>query len=115
MSTQRALEKVRGVLSASAQRELLTHLQQLQFVGIPAHAAPRKVTHAIEEAWFSQRPLELVYNASSGERTRRTVRIESLVMERTLTLINCLDEGTGEKRQFRLDRIEAAEVVGQPR
>lgn len=110
-ATQRALDKLRGVLSASAQRELLTLLQQLQFVGVPAHGASRAVTRAIEEAWFTQRPLALVYRAANGETTRRKVRIESLVMERTLTLINCVDEGLGEKRQFRLDRIERAELT----
>jgi predicted DNA-binding transcriptional regulator YafY len=110
-ATQRALEKVRGVLSSSAQRELLALIKQLQFVGIPAHAAPAKVTRAIEEAWFTQRALKLVYNSSSGERTTRHVRIESLVMERTLTLLNCVDDSIGEKRQFRLDRIESAELA----
>ena len=110
-ATQRALEKVRGVLSASAQRELLTHIKQLQFVGIPAHGAPAKVTQAIEEAWFTQRALRLIYNSSSGERMKRKVRIESVVMERTLTLLNCVDEELGEKRQFRLDRIESAELA----
>jgi predicted DNA-binding transcriptional regulator YafY len=69
------------------------------------------VTRVIEEAWFTQRPLDLVYRASNGETTKRRVRIESLVMERTLTLINCLDESLGEKRQFRLDRIERAELA----
>jgi predicted DNA-binding transcriptional regulator YafY len=109
-ATQRALEKVRGVLSASAQRELLTSLKQLQFVGVPAHGAPKAVTRAIEEAWFSARPLELTYRNANGETTKRRVRIESLVMERTLTLINCFDEAVGDKRQFRLDRIEAASI-----
>lgn len=109
-STQRALEKVRGVLSSSAQRELLTLLKQLQFVGVPAHGASKAVTRAIEEAWFTQRALELAYRSASGELTRRRVRIESLVMERTLTLINCIDEALGEKRQFRLDRIEACSL-----
>ena len=110
-ATQRALEKVRGVLSASAQRELLTSLKQLQFVGVPAHgASSRAVTKAIEEAWFTQRALDIVYRNSNGEATKRRVRIESLVMERTLTLINCVDEGLSEKRQFRLDRIERAEL-----
>jgi len=109
-ATQRALEKVRGVLSASAQRELLTSLKQLQFVGVPAHGASKAVTRAIEEAWFTGRALELTYRSANGEATKRRVRIESLVMERTLTLINCFDEALGDKRQFRLDRIEAASI-----
>lgn len=105
---QRALDKVRAALSASAQRELLGLVKQLQFVGIPAHAAPKAVTRAVEEAWFTQRPLDLEYRNSNGELTKRTVRLESLVMERTLTFLNCFDEGVQAKRQFRLDRIESA-------
>lgn len=110
-ATRRALEKVRGVLSSSAQRELLGLLKQLQFVGVPAHGANPIVTRAIEEAWFTQRGLELTYRSSSGEVSTRRVRIESLVMERTLTLLNCIDEALGEKRQFRLDRVEKAALV----
>jgi predicted DNA-binding transcriptional regulator YafY len=106
----RALDKVRGALSASAQRELLTLMEQLQFVGVPAHGASKAITRVVEEAWFTQRPVELAYRSASGELTTRTVRIESLVMERTLTLLNCIDEGLNAKRQFRLDRIEAASV-----
>jgi predicted DNA-binding transcriptional regulator YafY len=107
-ATQRALDKIRGALSASAQRELLTHLKQLQFVGIPAHSASRSVTRAVEEAWFTQRPLRIAYRNSNGELTERTVRIETVVLERTLTFLNCHDDGLAEKRQFRLDRIESA-------
>lgn len=110
-ATSRALDKVRGALSASAQRELLGVMNQLQFTGVPAHGAPQGVVRAVEEAWFTQRPLELVYLASSGERTKRRMRIEGLVMERSLTLLNCFDEEKGEKRQLRLDRIEKAELA----
>ncbi len=105
---ERALDKVRGALSTSAQRELLTLIKQLQFVGVPAHGASKRVTRAIEEAWFTQRAVEIEYRGANGELTKRVVRLESLVMERTLTLLNCVDEGLGEKRQFRLDRIESA-------
>ena len=41
----------------------------------------------------------------------RAVRLVSVVMERTLTLLNCDDLGKGERRQFRLDRILKAEAV----
>jgi predicted DNA-binding transcriptional regulator YafY len=110
-ATQRALEKVRGVLSSSAQRELLDLIKQLQFTGVPAHGASKAVTRAVEEAWFTQRALDVVYRSANGETTKRRVRLESLVMERSLTLLNCLDEGLGEQRQFRLDRIERADLV----
>lgn len=82
-AVSRALDKVRGALSSSAQRELLGHLRQLQFVGIPAHGAPKAVVAAVEEAWFTGRALAIEYASSSGERTTRTVRLETLVLERT--------------------------------
>jgi hypothetical protein len=39
------------------------------------------------------------------------VRLVSVVMERTSTLLNCDDLDKGEQRQFRLDRILAAEAI----
>ena len=107
----RALDKVRGALSASAQRELLDVMKQLQFVGIPAHGASAEVTRAVEEAWFGQRALEITYVSSNGERTVRQIRIESLVLERTLTFLNCFDASKQERRQLRLDRVERARVL----
>lgn len=112
-AVSRALDKVRGALSVSAQRELLTVIQQLLFVGIPAHGASKAITQAIEEAWFTQQPLDIGYRSSNGELKQRVVRIESVVMERTLTFLNCVDEGLGEKRQFRLDRIERAHLASR--
>src|SRR6476469_5811841 len=41
---ERALDKVRGALSASAQRELLDLVQSLEFVGVPALPVPEKVS-----------------------------------------------------------------------
>lgn len=108
----RALDKVRAALtSSSAQRELMGHLKQLQFVGIPAHGASKSVTRAVEEAWFTGRRLDLGYRTSNGELTQRRVRIETLVFERTLTFLNCVDEDKNDQRQFRLDRIESASLV----
>ena len=37
---QGALDKVRGALSASAQRELVRQMEALHFVGVPSHGAP---------------------------------------------------------------------------
>lgn len=109
----RALDKVRGALNTSAQRELLDHLKALQFVGIPAHGASKSVTAAVEEAWFSGRALDVGYRNSNGELTLRRVRIETLVFERTLTFLNCFDEGKQEKRQLRLDRLESATLAAR--
>jgi predicted DNA-binding transcriptional regulator YafY len=107
-SLGRALDKVRGALSVSAQRELLTLLGELKFVGVPAAAGLPGVRRAVEEAWFAQRILEVRYRSAQGELSTRRVRISGVVMERTVTLLNCVDVDTAEKRQLRLDRLEHA-------
>ena len=106
-----ALDKVRGALSASAQRELLNHIETLQFVGVPAAQISAPVRRAVETAWFEQLPLRIRYLGADGIATDRAVRIRSAVMERTITFLNCDDLDKGEPRQFRMDRIEKAELL----
>ena len=108
---ERALDKIRGALSASAQRELVSRLQELQLVGVPALPIKKQVRAALERAWFEQQILRITYRDGSFVQTTRDVRIESVVMERTETRINAFDIAKNEKRQFRLDRIEHAEVI----
>jgi predicted DNA-binding transcriptional regulator YafY len=110
-----ALDKVQGALSTSAQREIAVHMSALKFVGVPALASAAPVRRAIEQAWFEQLPLRIRYRAADGfSSTDRTVRIETVVMERAVTLLNCHDLDKNEARQFRLDRIESAKVVASP-
>jgi predicted DNA-binding transcriptional regulator YafY len=105
------LDKVRGALSASAQRELLALMARIDFVGIPApHIAPN-IRRAVEQAWFERQPLRINYQGADHIVTRRVVRIDSVVFERTMTLLNCDDLDKDERRQFRLDRILEAEIV----
>lgn len=106
-----ALDKVRGALSTSAQRELLTQLDRLQFVGVPALPVPPEVRQAVETAWFEERPLRIEYQKNAYTFTPRLVRIRNLVFDRALTLLNCVDLELGEDRQFRLDKIARATVV----
>lgn len=106
-SLEQSLDKIRGALSASTQRELLTLLGELKFTGVPAAPSDPAVRKAIEDAWFGQTPLDLRYRGSDGVSERR-VRVNSIVMERSLTLLNCTDVNTQEKRQYRIDRIERA-------
>ena len=108
----RALEKVQGALSASAQRELTGRLKELQFVGVPQLPVPRAVRAAVERAWFEQQPLRITYRSGNYERTTRDIKITSVFMERTETRINAIDLAKNEARQFRLDRVEKAEVIG---
>lgn len=108
----RALDKVRGALSTSAQRELAGRLKELQFVGIPQPPVARAVRQAVERAWFEQQPLRITYRSGNYELSTRDIKITSVFMERTETRLNAIDLQKNEERQFRLDRIEKAEVIG---
>jgi predicted DNA-binding transcriptional regulator YafY len=107
----RALDKVRGALSASAQRELAGRLRELQFAGIPQLPVARSVRAAVERAWFEQQTLRITYRSSNYERTTRDIKITSVFMDRTETRLNAIDLSKNEERQFRLDRVEKAEVI----
>jgi len=111
---QSGLDKVRGALSTSAQRELLTLLEGLEYTGVPSAPVAPAVRRAVETAWFEARPLRIHYHGASGEVTVRTVRVTGVVLERSLTLLNCDDLGKQARRQFRLDRIERADLVAEP-
>jgi len=104
-----ALDKVRGALSASAQRELTSHLASLRFVGVPGLPVRKEVRRAVEEAWFEQQPIALRYSRGDGSRGERTVKVRGLLMERGRTLVECEDVSTGEPRSLRLDRLELVE------
>lgn len=105
-----ALDKVRAALSSSSQRQLVEHMQTLKFVGVPARTASAAVRSALERAWFENAELSITYAGHSGS-TQRRVRLQTVVMERGETLLNCVDLDKDEPRQFRLDRIQRAEVV----
>ncbi|MBE7450774.1 MAG: HTH domain-containing protein [Kofleriaceae bacterium] len=114
-SLEAALDKVRGALSASAQRELLRLVDQLQIVGVPALPVPPAVRTAVETAWFEDRALTLHYQKVAYHApVVRAVRIRNLVFDRAVTLLNCVDLELGEDRQFRLDRIRHAELLDAP-
>jgi predicted DNA-binding transcriptional regulator YafY len=108
---QSGLDKVRAALSASAQRELIEHMEGLKFIGVPAHAAAPGVRRAVEQAWFERQPMRIRYQGPDYGVSTRVVRLTSVVMERGVTLLNCDDLDKGEPRQFRLDRIIQAQVV----
>ena len=105
-----ALDKVHGALSPTARADLARLGRTLSFVGVPARAPSPAVRRAVEEAWFERVPLRIRYHGLRGV-TTRTVRLESVVMERTETLLNCLDLDKNEPRQFRLHGIEHAVVL----
>lgn len=111
------LEKIQAALSASAQRELLTRLREIAFHGVPALPSQKDVREALERAWFEQQPLRITYVDSKFIETRRTIRILTVSIDRHETRIEGEDVDTGERRPFRLDRIQRAEAAtsGQSR
>jgi len=106
-----ALDKVRAALPKSVQRDLADQLAALQLVGVPARAIAPAVRDAVERAWFERRALSLHYRSADGVPSKRRVRIVSVVMDRAETFLNCDDLDKGERRQFKLDRIEEARVI----
>jgi predicted DNA-binding transcriptional regulator YafY len=109
-----ALDKVRAALSTSAQRELLTRLSELSFHGVPGLPTKKAVRSALERAWFEQCPLRIVYVDGNFIQSTRTIRIVGVLMERRETRLDAVDLDSGERRHWRLDRIEQAEVVRLP-
>lgn len=108
---ERALDKVRGALSASAQRELVGRLKELQLVGIPALPIAKPIRAAVEQAWFEQQPLRITYEDGNHVQTTRDIKIESVIMERHETRIVGVDLQKNGYRHFRLDKILRAEVI----
>jgi len=108
------LDKVRAALSTSAQRELLTRLSELSFHGVPALPSKRPVRVAIERAWFEQASLRITYVDRNFIETTRDIRLVSVAMDRHETRIDAVDLTSGERRQFRLDRIARAELHPNP-
>jgi predicted DNA-binding transcriptional regulator YafY len=105
-----ALDKVRGALSISAQRDLIELVERIQFVGVPGHAVAPAILKTVEQAWFERLALRIQYEGRDAV-SARVVRITSLVLERSVTLLNCDDLEKGARRQFQLHRIRRAELV----
>ena len=55
-------------------------------------------------------PLRITYDGVRGI-TERNVHIEAVLLERTMTLLNCRDLDIDDKRQFRMHQIQRAEVL----
>ena len=79
---------------------------------MPGRPVPEAVRDVMERAWLEEQPVRIVYDGARGF-TERRIRLRSIVMERTETLLNCTDLDIGEPRQFRLHKIcEAALLDG---
>jgi predicted DNA-binding transcriptional regulator YafY len=106
-----ALDKVRGALTASAQRELAEQIKKLRFVGVPSASVRPEIRRTVEQAWFEQQPLHIDYRHSNFERSSHALLIRGVIVERTMTVLECNDLQGNEMRGFRLDRIERAMLL----
>ena len=105
-----SLDKVRAALPRAAQAELLRRESKLSFVGVPAHAVAPEVKRVVEDAWFTGAAVRLRYRKKDGSSAERDVVVDSVVLERAETLLNCIDVRTNEKRQLRLHQVVTAVV-----
>jgi len=78
---------------------------------VPSHATPAKLRASVEQAWFEQRNLRVIYEDRDGTRSERLVRLRGIVFERGVTLLQCDDLDKGEPRQLRLDRVQRATLA----
>lgn len=106
-----ALDKLRAALSLVDQRELERQTSRLLFVGVPSLAVAEPVREAFEQAWYEHRPLAVRYRHGDGRVSERRVRIARLLLERTMTIVECDDVDDGTSTRMRLSRIEHAKVV----
>lgn len=105
-----AIDKVQGVLPPRRQREVARLVSTLTWTGVPARAPSPKVRAAVEQAWIRDCPLQIRYAGARGP-SERTVRITSVILDRTETLLNTQDLDLDQPRQFRLHQIKSATVA----
>lgn len=105
-----AIDKVQAALPTSRQRQVQRLVATLSWVGVPARTVAPQVRDAVEQAWVHERPLRITYRGANGT-SIRAVRLEAVVIERTMTLLNCRDLDLDAPRQFRMHAIERAELL----
>lgn len=104
-----AMAKVRAALPTEVMRQLHHLRTSLAFVGVPSRPVQAQVRRVLEQAWYEDRPVRLVYDGHRG-RTHRRVRIRQVVVDRAEVLLNCDDLDIGEPRQFTMHKIAEAEL-----
>ena len=89
-------------------------VSKLTLIGVPARLASTEVRAAVELAWVHDVPRRITYDGARGI-TVRNVRIEAVLLERTMTLLNCHDLDIDDKRQCCMHKIQHAEVLPNTR
>jgi len=113
-----AVRQKLGLAFPLAQRKRVSALRSRVLVGAPAS---RKVSElqsepsaasigALQDAFFLQRLLKIVYTDAEGHQTTRTVEPQYLLFNLPVWYVLALDRHKGVARTFRLDRIVCAEL-----
>ena len=105
-----AVDKVRAAMPDACRRQLNPLVDSLSFVGVPSRQVSAAVRKTVERAWYENHPLFIVYDGPTG-RTRRTILIRNVVVDRSEVLLNSTDLDKQAPRQFRLHRIFEARVI----
>lgn len=82
----------------------------VQEAAVPALSSPEAVRRVIESAWYDEAMVRITYS-SPNKTSIRDVKIISVVLTRNETMLNCIDLGLDEPRQFKLHRISDAMLV----
>lgn len=106
-----ALDKVRAALPEEKQRQLARLQRRVAIIGVPTHPVANDVREAVERAWFEDVPLVITYAKTEIDVQERRVRIESIVLDRAETLLNCIDLEKDAPRQFRLHKVQRARIL----
>jgi len=108
-----AVAKVRRVLPRALLDRLDGLLATADAALPPARggAAPTGVLLALADAVRERRAVELTHTAADGRRTRRTVHPHGLLARSGHWYLSAGDPAGGEVRTFRVDRVDAAEVL----
>src|SRR3984885_9432187 len=112
-ASETAAAKIRRVLPQRLARRLDTVLESLAFTVPPGElAAPQTtVLLTIADAVRHHRPVSIRYTAADGRRSERTLHPYGLVAHAGRWYVTGADQGTGEDRTFRLDRIADARTL----
>lgn len=102
-----AMAKVRAALPTAVARQLHHLRSSLAFVGVPSRPVDPEVRRVLEQAWYEDRPVRLVYDGYRG-RTERRVQIRQVVVDRAEVLLNCDDLDLREPRQFTMHKVALA-------
>lgn len=106
-----SLDKVRAALGATAQRETMELMRQLQFTGVPSRQVDVKVCAVLEQAWFEQRGVRLTYDGAKHVETTHDVTITGVLLERNETLVVGKDAVDGTIRPFKLHHVRKAQLL----